>query len=56
MLKKLLVALVGMAMGALVGVGAAMMGLGNAAILAGAALGGVVFSIAAPRAGRAAPR
>ena len=49
-------ALVGMAMGALVGLGAAMMGLGNPAIVAGAALGGVVFLIAAPRAGRVAPR
>jgi len=52
MLKKVLVALVGMAMGGLVGLGAALMGAGNMAILVGAALGGVVFSIAAPRLGR----
>ena len=54
MVKKVLVALVGMAMGGMVGLGAALMGAGNLAILAGAALGGVVFSIAAPRVGRAA--
>jgi hypothetical protein len=54
MLKRLLVALVGMAMGALAGLMVALMGAGNLAILLGAALGGLVFSIAAPRVGRAA--
>ena len=54
MLKRLLVALVGMAMGGLAGLIVAAMGVGNKAILLGAALGGVVFSIAAPRMGRAA--
>jgi glucose uptake protein GlcU len=54
MLKRLLVALVGMAMGGLAGLLAAWMGAGNPAILLGAALGGLVFSIAAPRVGRAA--
>ena len=39
-------------MGGLIGVGAAMAGLGNAAIVVSAVIGGVVFSIAAPRAGR----
>jgi len=54
MLKRLLVALVGMAMGGLAGLLVAWMGAGNLAILLGAALGGLVFSIAAPRLGRAA--
>ena len=54
MLKRLLVALVGTAMGGSVGLGAALMGLDNIAILVGAALGCLVFSIAAPRVGRAA--
>jgi len=54
MLKRLLVALVGMAMGGLAGLLVDLMGMGNPAILVGAAIGGVVFSIAAPRAGRAA--
>jgi hypothetical protein len=53
MLRRVLVALVGMAMGGLIGVGAAMAGLGNAAIVVSAVLGGLVFSIAAPRVGRA---
>ncbi|MGA2134485.1 MAG: hypothetical protein ABSH50_19515 [Bryobacteraceae bacterium] len=53
MLKRLVVALVGMAMGAMIGLGAAMMGLGNVAILVGAALGAVAFSIGAARVGRA---
>jgi hypothetical protein len=52
MLRRLLVALVGMAMGGMVGLGAELMGLGNAAILLGAVLGGLIFSIVAPRAGR----
>jgi glucose uptake protein GlcU len=54
MVKRLLVALVGMAMGGLAGLVVALMGAGNLAILLGAALGGLVFSIAAPRLGRAA--
>jgi glucose uptake protein GlcU len=54
MVKRLLVALVGMAMGGLAGLVFALMGAGNLAILLGAALGGLVFSIAAPRVGRAA--
>ena len=54
MLRRLLVALVGMAMGGLAGLAVALMGAGNLAILLGAALGGLVFSIAAPRMGRAA--
>ena len=54
MLKRLLVALVGMAMGGLAGLLVDLMGMGNPAILVGAAIGGVIFSIAAPRAGRAA--
>jgi glucose uptake protein GlcU len=54
MLKRLLVALVGMAMGGLAGLLVDLMGVGNPAILVGAALGGLVFSIAAPRVGRAA--
>jgi hypothetical protein len=54
MLKRLVVALVGMAMGGLAGLVVALMGVGNMAILLGAALGGIVFFIAAPRVGRAA--
>jgi len=54
MLKRLMVALVGMAMGGLAGLAVALMGAGNLAIVLGAALGGLVFSIAAPRVGRAA--
>jgi len=54
MLKRFMVALVGMAMGGLVGLGVALIGAGNLAIILGAALGGLVFSIAAPRVGRAA--
>jgi hypothetical protein len=54
MIKRLLVAVVGMAMGGLVGLLVAFLGAGNAAILWGAALGGLVFAFAAPRAGRAA--
>ena len=54
MLKRLLVALVGMAMGGLAGLVVALMGAGNLAIVLGAVLGGLVFSIAAPRMGRAA--
>jgi hypothetical protein len=54
MLKRLMVAVVGMAMGGLAGLVVAWLGAGNIAILLGAALGGLVFSIAAPRAGRAA--
>jgi hypothetical protein len=41
---------VGMAMGGLVGLLVAFLGAGNAAILWGAALGGLVFAFAAPRA------
>jgi hypothetical protein len=51
MLKRLLVALVGMAMGALGGLLFAMLGAGNLAIIVGAVAGGLVFSIAAPRVG-----
>lgn len=54
MLKGLVVALVGMAMGGLAGLAVALMGAGNLAIIVGAVLGGLVFSIAAPRVGRAA--
>ena len=54
MLKRLLVALVGMAMGGLIGLGGALLGLGNVAVVLGAVLGGLVFAIAAPRAGRTA--
>jgi len=54
MLKRLLVALVGMAMGGLVGLGVAWMGAGNLAIILGALLGGLVFTVGAPRVGRAA--
>jgi len=50
MLKKLLVALVGMAMGGLVGLLVAFMGAGNLAIILGAVLGGLVFSIGVARA------
>jgi Na+(H+)/acetate symporter ActP len=53
-LKRLMVALVGMAMGGLAGLVVALMGAGNLAIILGAALGGLVFSVAAPRVGRAA--
>jgi hypothetical protein len=54
MIKTILVALVGMGMGAMVGLLAALLGAGNLAILMGAVLGGLVFSLAAPRIGRAA--
>ena len=54
MLKRLLVALVGMAMGGLAGLIVDLMGAGNPAILVGAVLGGLIFSIAVPRVGRAA--
>lgn len=54
MLKRLLVALVGAAMGGLGGLVVALMGAGNLAILLGGVLGALVFSLAAPRAGRAA--
>lgn len=54
MLKRLMVALVGMAMGGLAGLVVALMGAGNLAVILGAVLGGLVFSIAAPRVGRAA--
>jgi glucose uptake protein GlcU len=54
MVKRLLVALVGMAMGGLAGLLVAFMGVGNRAIIVGAVLGGLVFSIVAPRVGRPA--
>ena len=54
MIKTILVALVGMGMGAMIGLLVALLGGGNLAILLGAALGGLVFSFAAPRIGRAA--
>ncbi len=54
MFKRLLVAVVGMAMGGLVGLLVAFLGVGNLAILLGAVVGGIVFSVAAPRLGRAA--
>ena len=54
MIKRLLVAVVGMAMGGLVGLLVAWLGAGNLAILFGAVLGGLLFSVAAPRMGRAA--
>jgi hypothetical protein len=54
MIKAILVALVGMGMGAMVGLLAALLGAGNLAIVLGAAAGGLVFSVAAPRIGRAA--
>ena len=53
MIKRILVALVGMAMGGLIGLLVDLLGAGNLAILLGAALGGLVFSIAAPRVGPA---
>jgi len=53
-IKRLLVAVVGMGMGGLIGLLVALLGAGNPAILWGAALGGLVFSLAAPRIGRAA--
>jgi hypothetical protein len=54
MLKRLLVTLVGMAMGGMAGLMFDLMGVGNPAILVGAALGGLVFLIGAPYVGRAA--
>jgi glucose uptake protein GlcU len=54
MIKAILVALVGMGMGGMVGLLVDLLGAGNLAILLGAALGGLVFSFAAPRIGRAA--
>lgn len=54
MIKKLLVAVVGMGMGGLAGLLVALLGVGNAAIVWGAVLGALVFSLAAPRIGRAA--
>ena len=54
MVKTILLALVGMGMGAMVGLLAALFGAGNLAILLGAAMGGLVFCIVAPRIGRAA--
>jgi hypothetical protein len=54
MFKRLLVALVGTAMGGLAGLLVALMGAGNLAIILGAVLGGLIFSIALPRLGRAA--
>jgi hypothetical protein len=54
MLKRLVVAIVGMAMGGLVGLGVDLMGVGNLAIILGAVIGGLVFSVAAPRVGPAA--
>jgi ABC-type phosphate/phosphonate transport system permease subunit len=54
MIKRFLVAVVGTAMGGLVGLLVAFLGAGNAAILGGAVLGGLVFSLAAPRIGRTA--
>jgi len=53
MLKRLVVALVGMAMGGLVGLVGALLGYGNSAILMGAVIGGVAFSVGSPRAGKA---
>jgi hypothetical protein len=54
MVKRILVAVVGMGMGAMAGLIVALLGVGNAAVVWGAAVGGVVFSLAAPRMGRAA--
>jgi len=54
MLKRLVVALVGMAMGGLAGLLVALMGAGNLAIILGAVVGGLVFSVALPRVGRTA--
>ena len=54
MIKRILVAVVGMAMGGLAGLLVAWLGAGNLAILLGAAVGGLLFSLAAPRIGRAA--
>jgi hypothetical protein len=51
MWKKLLLAIVGMAMGALAGLIVALLGAGNLAILAGAAVGACVFVYAVPRLG-----
>jgi|HubBroStandDraft_4_1064222.scaffolds.fasta_scaffold2303749_1 glucose uptake protein GlcU len=54
MLKRLLLAMVGMAMGGLAGLVFDLMGVGSSAILIGAAVGALVFSIGAPLVGRAA--
>jgi hypothetical protein len=54
MIKTILVALVGMGMGGMVGLLVDLLGVGNLAIFLGAALGGLVFSFAAPRIGRLA--
>ena len=53
MIKRLLAAVVGMAMGGLVGLLVAWLGAGNLAILLGAAAGGLLFLFAAPRMGPA---
>jgi len=49
MFKKLLLVIVGMAMGALAGLIVALMGVGNLAIVAGAVVGACVFVYAVPR-------
>ncbi|HTQ53599.1 MAG TPA: hypothetical protein VMI94_04010 [Bryobacteraceae bacterium] len=49
MLRRLLVTLVGMAMGGLIGLGATMVGWGRIPIVVGAVLGGAVFFIGIPR-------
>ena len=49
MLKRLLLAVVGMAMGGLAGLLFDLIGLGNAAIVFGALAGGLIFALAAPR-------
>ena len=54
MIKRLLVALVGMAMGGLVGLMIAFMGAGNLAIIVGAIAGALLFSFGAARADRTA--
>jgi hypothetical protein len=53
MIRGFLVAVVGMAMGGLIGLLVASLGAGNVAIFAGAAAGGVIFWWAIRRIGRA---
>jgi hypothetical protein len=53
-IKRVLVAVVGMAMGGLVGLLVSLLGLGNLAIFLGVVLGGLIFFFAVPRMGGAA--
>ena len=51
MIKRILLAVVGLAMGGLIGLLPALLGIGTPAIIGGAVLGALVFSIGAPRLG-----